>query len=92
MAAYEFKYYQDAGHGWVAVKRKLLEELDVAIRISGFSYQSKSGSTVYLEEDCDLPYFHEAYAKRFGYYPTYIEKYVGNRAAIRSYPRYEEPL
>ena len=44
-------YYQDPGHGWVKVPRKLLTELGVADKVSSFSYQR--GDFVYLEEDCD---------------------------------------
>ena len=49
------KYYTDPGHGWVAVKRKLLNDLGIADKITYFSYQK--GQTVYLEEDCDLATF-----------------------------------
>ena len=50
-------FHNDGGHGWYAVKRKLLEKLGVLEKISGFSYQSKTGKTVYLEEDCDAGLF-----------------------------------
>lgn len=47
----KFKHYSDPGHGWVAVKRKLIVELGLLNAISPYSYQK--GGTVYLEEDCD---------------------------------------
>lgn len=47
------KFYQDASHGWYAVKRRTLERLNVLEQISGCSYQSLSGQTIYLEEDSD---------------------------------------
>jgi hypothetical protein len=47
----KLKFYQDAGHGWLAAKRKLLIELGILNKITGYSYQR--GQTVYLEEDCD---------------------------------------
>lgn len=50
-----FKFHNDAGHGWLAVKRAFLNELDLGPEISGYSYQR--GSTVYLEEDGDLSRF-----------------------------------
>lgn len=46
-----FKYYQDAGHGWIAVKRDFLKNLGILDNISYYSFQK--GKTVYLEEDCD---------------------------------------
>lgn len=48
-----FKSYSDAGHGWIAVKRALLIQLGILNAITRHSYQSKSGKTVYLEEDAD---------------------------------------
>lgn len=50
-----FKFYADAGHGWLAVKREFLIELGILDKISNFSYQK--GKTVYLEEDCDMTVF-----------------------------------
>lgn len=44
-------FHQDAGHGWIAVKRALLVRLNIQNEISGYSYQN--GKTVYCEEDCD---------------------------------------
>lgn len=46
-----FIYYQDAGHGWIACRRALLQQLGIEQDITPFSYQR--GGTVYLEEDCD---------------------------------------
>ncbi len=50
-------YYMhiDAGHGWLAVKRKELADLGILDKISSCSYQK--GKTVYLEEDCDVALF-----------------------------------
>lgn len=56
----QFKYYSDAGHGWVAVKRDLLINLGIESEVSAYSYQSKTGGTVYLEEDRDLNLFLKA--------------------------------
>jgi hypothetical protein len=44
-------FYSDAGHGWVGVKRDLINKLGIADKISGYSYQKND--KVYLEEDCD---------------------------------------
>ena len=51
----KFKFYADAGHGWLAVKRDLLIKLEILDKITHYSYQR--GKTVYLEEDCDMPLF-----------------------------------
>lgn len=50
-----FKLHTDPGHGWLEVSRALLDELGIAERISGYSFQL--GPKVYLEEDCDLALF-----------------------------------
>jgi len=50
-----YKFYSDAGHGWVAVKRQELADLGILNQISSYSYQK--GKTVYLEEDCDASLF-----------------------------------
>jgi len=78
------KYYHDAGHGWLAVKRKLLAESGLENEISSFSYQK--GQTVYLEEDCDA-YKFEKVMKEKGY--TFeIEHRHCERSPIRSYASY----
>lgn len=52
-----YKFHEDPGHGWLAVKRKELIELNIIDKISSYSYQN--GDTVYLEEDCDASLFVE---------------------------------
>ena len=47
-----FNFHMDAGHGWLAVKRKALEDADLLNQVSDYSYQR--GETVYLEEDSDM--------------------------------------
>lgn len=51
----KFVFHNDGGHGWLAVKRKLIEALGIENEISIFSYQK--GQSVYLEEDQDLGTF-----------------------------------
>ena len=80
----KLKFYVDAGHGWLAVKRALLEELGIAHKISTYSYQR--GKTVYLEEDCDCSTFVAA-MKAAGKLWTEIPRY-SNRSPIRSYDSY----
>lgn len=56
-----FTFYTDPGHGWVEVPRSLLNELDIADKITPYSYQR--GDDVFLEEDCDLSTFADAMEK-----------------------------
>ena len=58
MATIKKYFHSDSGHGWLAVKRKEVEELGISDAISDFSYQK--GKTVYLEEDKDLATFKTA--------------------------------
>lgn len=55
-----YKWHIDSGHGWLAVKTSELKELDLLNKISSYSYISKSGKTIYLEEDCDAGLFIDA--------------------------------
>lgn len=75
-----YNFFADAGHGWLAVKRKELIELGIINQISAYSYQK--GNTVYLEEDCDMSLFHQA--KGFTDCSQYVHKYA-ERSPIRSY-------
>ena len=56
----KLKHYSDAAHGWISVKRDLLISLGIESEVSNYSYQSKTGGTVYLEEDRDLRLLLEA--------------------------------
>ena len=79
---FKVKFYSDPGHGWGAVKRKVLFDLGIADKISHFSYQK--GDTVYLEEDCDLSTLVTTLANK-GTVIKYVEKHTDNRSPIRSY-------
>ena len=81
----KIKFYSDPGHGWGAVKRKVLDELGIAHKITTCSYQK--GGTVYLEEDCDLSTLVAALGKK-GVTVTYEEKHTEGRHPIRSYDRF----
>ena len=49
---FKFKVFADPGHSWVKVNKKLLTKLNIADKISPYSYQR--GNFAYLEEDLDL--------------------------------------
>ena len=77
-------FYADAGHGWLKVARADLDALDIAHRITPYSYER--GQWVYLEEDCDATTYLEA-AKAAGYVINITEKY-SDQSTIRHFPRY----
>ena len=79
------KFYADPGHGWVAVKRKLLDELGIADKISLYSYQK--GQTAYLEEDMDLDTLLKALGER-GIGVRLEEKHTNRYSPIRNYMRF----
>ncbi len=67
-----FKFHTDPGHGWFEVSLQQLQslELDTA-DISGYSYRSLDGNTLYLEEDGDAGVFVGRYHDKYGKYPEY---------------------
>lgn len=78
--------YHDPGHSWAKVPRKTLHELNIAHRITPFSYQR--GEHVYLEEDCDMATFLYAYREQHGGVPPFRESYTNRQSKIRSYNPY----
>lgn len=81
----KIKFYSDPGHGWGAVKRKILDELGIADQITHFSFQK--GQTVYLEEDCDLPALVTQLALN-GVTVEYEQRSTEGRSPIRGYDRF----
>ena len=79
----QFKFYSDPGHGWCAVKRKLLSELGILASVTRYSYER--GETVYLEEDCDASKLFNALIEQKIRYKV-IESYSDKDSPIRSYP------
>lgn len=57
-----YKFYSDAGHGWLCVSKKKLVKLGIDDKISGFSYVRNDN--VFLEEDADAPLFLNEMKKR----------------------------
>jgi hypothetical protein len=82
-----YKFYSDAGHGWLAVKRSEIYTLGIAEQVSRYSYQK--GQTVYLEEDCDATLFIESYNKIYGINPNIMCKSNVERSEIRNYNGYQ---
>jgi hypothetical protein len=57
-----FEYITDPGHGWIKVPAVLLCRLDIADKVSSYSYWRKGHA--YLEEDCDASLLFAALAAR----------------------------
>ena len=83
-------FYEDPGHGWLAVPVKELVKLGIAGEISRYSYQSRNGRVAYLEEVCDM----SRYLRAAGlYFPIQGMKTIyheDNR--IRGLPSYSPPM
>lgn len=91
--------YSDSGHAWAKVELKELYELGLLGEISCFSYvrQQKltSGLKVYayLEEDCDLAKYIDAYSKHNqGTIFYFKEHHTNKRSKIRGYKNYNSDL
>lgn len=84
-----FTFYNDSGHGWVAVWKELLRELGIEDKISQYSYMR--GKTAYLEEDCDAALFFNA-LERMGVHYKIENKHCDKLSPIRSYERYSHEL
>lgn len=79
-----YTLHSDAGHGWLAVKKQELIDLDILDKISPYSYVS--GDTFYLEEDYDAGLFINA-MKAKGIEIKYTKKDHGNYSSIRGMER-----
>jgi hypothetical protein len=79
----------DAGHEWLAVKKKELVELGIAHKISGYSYEK--GATAYLEGDCDAALFFDAYKAKHGVEPKTKQGKHWDRQPCRSFASYSAP-
>lgn len=84
MITRKLTYCTDSGHGWLSVKRSDLDALDIANKISSYSYEN--ADRVYLEEDCDMSAYLTA-AENAGWAVTYRETYA-NRSTIRNFRQY----
>jgi hypothetical protein len=80
-----YQFFSDPGHGWLKVLRLELRELDIAHRISSFSYQR--GVYAYLEEDCDAALFVNAKHDR-GERVEHVTVTSNRDSRIRGYDRY----
>lgn len=84
---HKFTVYADPGHSWTKIPRKILYTLGITHLITPYSYQK--GEYVYLEEDCDMATFLDAWRKRFDALPTFAEQHTNRSSKIRSYQPYD---
>ena len=82
----KFTLYSDPGHGWLKVSKKLLNELNIADKISSYSYQRKDDA--FLEEDCDLSVFFDAMNAK-GRTIEYRYQITNKTSKIRKYESYK---
>lgn len=79
----------DPGHAWLVVKRAIVEEVVGTLTcISEYSYEQ--GKSLYLEEDCDAPFFLEMCAAQ-GIEVEIEDRHSNRRSPIRSYDRINRP-
>ena len=75
-------FYEDPGHGWLAVPLELLDALDLLDKVSSYSYMR--GPWAHLEEDCDYSLFAAA-MKENGLSFSVRTRRTDNRSRIRNY-------
>lgn len=72
-----FTKHNDPGHGWLEVTPSDLKAVGLALSdISGYSFKNRRGTRLFLEEDCDLSVFFNAYKVKHGAYPTYVNDHT----------------
>ena len=79
-------FHADPSHGWLEVDLADLEALNIASRISRYSYAK--GNKVFLEEDCDASHYLNA-AKGRGWTINIQEKFTNGDSPVRNYSRFE---
>jgi hypothetical protein len=86
MKTLKLSFHCDPSHGWLEVNRADVDALNIADKISPYSYLN--GDRVFLEEDCDASHFLEV-AKAHQWTINIQEKYTNRDSFIRAYPRFE---
>jgi hypothetical protein len=74
-----YRYITDPGHGWLEVNFIDLVNLGILQDISGCSYiQAKTPKNIkcYLEEDCDMAIYLDAYKAKYGKLPIIKDLYL----------------
>ena len=87
----QYVFHSDPAHGWLEAPMAEIEALGIADKITSYSYQSRDGMTVFLEEDGDLTTF--AVAKGINDvmlkdWPNIRFVYCNHESPVRSMPSY----
>jgi hypothetical protein len=85
MKTITIKFYNDPGHGWCKVKKSLLIKLNIADKISGYSYERNEYA--YLEEDCDAALLINTLNDK-GLSYKLLNMHTNKRSRIRNYNSY----
>lgn len=83
MKTKKIKFFSDAGHGWLKVKRSELKKMNLLSLISPCSYQRKDH--VYLEEDQDASFYIDKLKKDNPDIVLVWDTKYSNRSRVRSY-------
>ena len=86
MTSRKLTFHTDPAHGWLEVPRADLDALDIAHKISRYSYEK--GARVYLEEDCDAALYMDA-AKAKGWTLNMTELFAPDDSPVRDFPHYQ---
>lgn len=83
--------HSDPGHAWLEVSKAEIRELKIGRLISSFSYANRFNA--FLEEDCDMSVFIEAWEKHYNLkwsYLNIVERvYQNSEAPLRNLPSYK---
>lgn len=85
------RWYNDAGHGWLAVPVRVLLDSGVAGQISACSHIDRQTAIAYLEEDCDAPLFLEAMGIASAHVKLPEENLDDGQCFIRRLPAFSLP-
>ena len=84
----KLRWYSDAGHSWLQVRRKDADMLGILDLVSNYSYQSPKGKTIYLEEDSDAPRLLQACKDQEVLTHYSIDRHTNGTSPIRRLPAY----
>ena len=79
-------YHTDPGHGWLQISPDMLKDVGIEHSISRYSYEGYG--CIFLEEDCDMPKFFNAYYSKYGVIPSYTEENYNEDCFIRELEPY----
>lgn len=76
-------YHQDPSHGWLAVPAQQVR----ALGLTPTRYSYSRAAMLYLEEDCDMPAFMNAFRVRYHRAPRITDAHSNYDSPIRRFPR-----